>query len=282
LLVENESITPENVTLRFSVSDTGIGIPADKREAILLPFVQVDTSKKRKYGGAGLGLSVSSRLIDLMGGRLWFESELGKGSTFHFTAQFGRPAPSAGGPTEAAAAGAEARAEDRAANEARAALAKRGPLRILVAEDNPINQKLIVRLLQKEGHAVSVANNGEEALAAVARQEFDLVLMDVQMPVIDGFEATAEIRRQELESGRRQPIVALTAHAMRGDREKCLEAGMDGYVAKPIRQDELLIAMAAAVGAAASRELVHAAAPDRESSRQEGATSQDRERNDAR
>jgi CheY-like chemotaxis protein len=127
-----------------------------------------------------------------------------------------------------------------------AAAPPRGPkLRILVAEDNPINQMLALRLLEKAGHSAAAAGNGEEVLAAIARESFDLVLMDVQMPVMDGFEATALIRQQEKGTGRHLPIVAMTAHAMKGDREKCLEAGMDGYVAKPIEREELFTAIAA-------------------------------------
>ncbi len=123
-----------------------------------------------------------------------------------------------------------------------------GPrLRILVAEDNPINQMLAVRILEKAGHSVAVAGNGEEALTAVAREPFDLVLMDVQMPVMDGFEATALLRQQERKTGRRLPVLAMTAHAMKGDRERCLKAGMDGYVAKPVQKQELFDAIAAAV-----------------------------------
>jgi CheY-like chemotaxis protein len=123
------------------------------------------------------------------------------------------------------------------------------PLHILVVEDNTINKQLVVRLLQKAGHSVAVAENGEQALRAVADDHFDVVLMDVQMPVMDGFEATAAIRRNEQQSGRHLPIVALTAHAMQGDREKCLAAGMDGYISKPIRNSELFAAIAAATGA---------------------------------
>jgi CheY-like chemotaxis protein len=122
-------------------------------------------------------------------------------------------------------------------------------LRVLVVDDNPINQKLVVRLLQKAGHAVQVADDGRQAVQAATRDDFDVVLMDVQMPVMDGFEATAAIRRNEQPSGRRLPIIALTAHAMQGDREKCIEAGMDGYLAKPIQTNELFAALAAATGA---------------------------------
>ena len=241
LLIEAEQLSADSATLRFSVSDTGIGIPPEKRDVLFVPFSQVDTSKTRKYGGAGLGLAVSARLVQLMGGRIWFESDPGKGSTFHFTARFSRPAPAA----ETAAAIETEHAPSPAPMPA--------PCRVLVVEDNPINQKLVVRILQNAGHSVATANNGEEALAAVAREDFDLVLMDVQMPVMDGFEATAEIRRREQGAGRRLPIVALTAHAMPGDREKCLEAGMDAYVAKPIQKGELFAAMAAA-GAKCSEE----------------------------
>ena len=241
LRVELEELLSENACLRFTVSDTGIGIPADKRESLFLPFMQVDSSKTRKFGGAGMGLAVSARLVEMMGGRIWFESELGQGSSFHFTASFGRPPARL--PLDAPRATAAVTAGEGQAEGAAAASSAAAPMRILVAEDNPINQQLIARLLQKAGHAVTVTNDGEEALAAVAKENFDLVLMDVQMPVLDGFEATAEIRRREIGTGRRLPIVALTAHAMQGDREQCLDAGMDGYVAKPIRTGELFAAI---------------------------------------
>ncbi len=356
-----------DTALHFEVRDTGIGIPTEKQALIFEAFAQADTSTTRKYGGTGLGLTISSHLIGLMGGRIWVESTPGQGSTFHFTARFGlapapRPAPalslddlpvlvvddnatnrrileemlgnwrmrpalatsgeaalaalrqaaaagepfplvlldahmpgldgfsvadmilhspelagtiiviltSAGLPGDAAhcrelgiAASvmkpfkqselldAILTALDRSVRGvAPRAAAERPPpraagraLRILLAEDNVVNQKLAVRLLEKQGHSVTVAGNGREALVALTAEPFDLVLMDVQMPEMDGLEATAQIRRAEQGSGRHVPIVAMTAHAMKGDRERCLAAGMDGYVSKPIQPGELFEAV---------------------------------------
>jgi signal transduction histidine kinase/ActR/RegA family two-component response regulator len=218
--------------LHFQVRDTGIGIPANKQEAIFEAFTQADSSTTRKYGGTGLGLTISAHLVARMGGQIWVESEVGRGSTFHFTARFrlsNRP--------EAAV-----RATDRMDTWSLPERRRR-PLRILLAEDNPVNQKLVVCLLEKEGHAVVVAGNGREALAILERQTFDLVLMDVQMPEMDGFEAAAAVRRSEQETGRHLPILAMTAYAMKGDRERCLQAGMDSYVPKPIHPRELFEAI---------------------------------------
>ena len=375
VVVAVESLQEAAVCLQFTVRDTGIGIPADKQGLLFRPFSQADSSMSRKYGGTGLGLAISAQIVGKMKGRVWFESEAGKGSQFYFTAWFDRrtaPLPKRASlqpaglhdlrvliiddnatnrlivrnmlahwglrPAEAdsGAAGLEAlqaafkagdpfglilldvmmpvmdgfevlarirempeisrpvimmlSSRDQPGDAARAhefgatayivkpirpselldAIIKamgeaveppaepttaaatpatpavqQPPLRILVAEDNSINQMLAVRMLEKAGHSVAVANNGQEAAAAVARDSFDLVLMDVQMPVMDGFEATALIRRQEAGTGRHLPIVAMTAHAMKGDRQKCLAAGMDGYVAKPVQKAELLAAIAA-------------------------------------
>ena len=359
------------VNLRFTVRDTGIGIPADKQAGLFQPFTQADASTTRKYGGTGLGLTISARLVEMLGGRIWFESEAGRGSTFHFTARFGlqaapvaartpllpadvkglrvlvvddnatnrriqtklltrwgmRPTDVDGGTLALAslrdAAATEApfglilldvrmpgmdgfavlerirelpetdrptilmlssvdqrgdiararqlgaaaylhkpinpselldsimstlgHSRERANTPAVPPVPSAGNLRILVAEDNPVNQLLAVRTLEKAGHSVAVANNGEEALGALGRETFDLILMDVHMPLMDGFQATARIRQQEQGTGRHMPIVAMTAHAIKGDRERCLEAGMDGYVAKPVRNSELFAAIADAV-----------------------------------
>lgn len=358
------------LALHFTVSDTGIGIPKDKLEMIFDPFAQADSSTTRKYGGTGLGLTISSRLVRMMGGQIWVESEEGRGSHFHFTVRLqiadqkeiklGNPAPPemlrgvrvlvvddnrtnlrilegmlkrwemiptcAESGELALAELASARSEGRAfglivadmhmprmdgfelvehirekpelcaatimmltsaghrgdaercqklgvsayllkpirQSELREAIAKvlgarqqegmiplvtryslgdardrSEILRILVAEDNLVNQRLVVRLLEKRGHRVVVAANGKDALEALERETFDIILMDVQMPEMDGFEATAAIREKEKSNGLHQIIVALTAHAMKGDREKCLAAGMDGYLSKPIRPQEL-------------------------------------------
>jgi signal transduction histidine kinase/DNA-binding response OmpR family regulator len=365
---------PAPLTLHFTVTDTGIGIPAQKQAAIFDPFTQADASTTRKYGGTGLGLTISARLVELMGGRIWVASEAGRGTTFHFTAEFGIPAAGEAalprpdtfdlsrlrgqtalvvddnatnrrivaellaswgvkpvvvnsGPAALAAlreamdrrepfafaildammpemdgfdlaseiqrhpewigttlmmlssAGVGSDRDRCGALGIRSYLTKpvkqsdlldaimtalgepppRSPvaepapapasrgrsLRILVAEDNAVNQKLAVRLLEQAGHTVAVAGNGIEALARLEQEAFDLALMDVQMPEMGGFEATAVIRDRERATGGRLPILALTAHAMKGDRERCLQAGMDGYVAKPIQRGELFAAIRA-------------------------------------
>jgi CheY-like chemotaxis protein/HPt (histidine-containing phosphotransfer) domain-containing protein/anti-sigma regulatory factor (Ser/Thr protein kinase) len=360
--------------VRFAVTDTGIGIPPDRLQAVFEPFTQADGSTTRKYGGTGLGLTISARLVELMGGRIWAESEVGRGSTFHFTAQLAAvaddppalPAAAAGlavlvaddhpvarraaadtltafglRPTavpdgaaalaeleRAAAAGtpyplalldggmpgadgfavaAAARERrltagpvlvllasgDPAADADRCRRAGAGyllkpvrradlvravrsavepdasvssrtpppraigtgrsaairPLRVLLVDDNPFNQKVAVMKLERAGHAVRVAGCGNDALAALADGTFDLMLTDVQMPDMDGFELTAAVRAAEAGTGRRLPVVAMTAHAMSGYRERCLAAGMDGYVAKPVRDDDLWRAIREAVPA---------------------------------
>jgi signal transduction histidine kinase/DNA-binding response OmpR family regulator len=370
LKVQVEAATEHDRTLWLTVADSGIGIPQEKLELIFDPFCQADSSTTRKYGGTGLGLTISSRLVGMMGGRIWAESEVGKGSQFHFTARVGiadtkvieigaiappeilravrvlvvddnrtnrrilegmlgrwemksssvadgkealtklSDAQEAGEPfalilmdmhmpgmdgfelierirhgphastatimmlTSAGHRGDAARCQELGVaayllkpirqSELREAIARllgarekkgaiplitryslqdaREPgtsLRILLAEDNPVNQRLASHLLEKRGHSVVVAANGREALEALKKGRFDLMFMDVQMPVMDGFEATRAIRKLEVGSGIRLPIVALTAHAMKGDREKCMAAGMDGYLTKPIRPQEL-------------------------------------------
>jgi signal transduction histidine kinase/DNA-binding response OmpR family regulator len=360
-----EASHEQATSLHFVVRDTGIGIPAEKREAIFDAFTQVDSSTARKYGGTGLGLTISSRLVRAMGGRIWVESEAGQGSRFHFTVQFGvssrrnadsppaeasslrgvrvlivddnatnrrilvetvtrwgmnptmagsgpealdklRQAASKGAPfplvlsdvqmpemdgyslleklrdgsglgaprmvlltssgqggalgrklgaagyltkpirqSELRAAILEALDTSVAARSRTAASTDHSPtghsrrLRVLVVEDNAVNQQLARRLLEKRGHIAVLADDGREALRALELQDFDLVLMDVQMPGMDGFEATAEIRHREKADGQHRIIVAMTAHAMKGDRERCLECGMDDYVAKPLQTREL-------------------------------------------
>jgi PAS domain S-box-containing protein len=364
----------EGVELHFSVKDTGCGIPADKLERIFEAFEQADMSTTRKYGGTGLGLTISSQIIELMGGRIWVESKLDEGSTFQFTSKFGvQAAPSkskamrrpeellhlpvlivddnatnrrilqemlsnwrmkptvvdggrvalaemqravdAGEPyplvlldammpeMDGFALAAEIKKRPEFAGAVLMMLSSAGqagdgarcrqlgiqtyltkpikqsdlldailnvlsltfhhddgheppiqpphaatrPLRILLAEDNAVNQMLAVRLLEKRGHNVVVAGNGKQAVAAVENNPFDVILMDVQMPLLNGFEATAAIRAREAGSPKRTPIIAMTAHAMKGDREKCLAAGMDGYVSKPVQATELYEAISSIV-----------------------------------
>jgi len=377
LRVELESQSDEEARLHFAVTDTGIGIPADKQQTIFEAFAQVDGSTTRKYGGTGLGLAISSQLVEAIGGRIWVESAPGKGSTFHFTACLGlrkgapavpcaavdlrgmpvlvvddsatnlrileeillhwqmKPALANGGWTALAAmeraldagkpfplmlvdaqmpdmdgfalaqqvrqnprlagatimmltsagqSGDAARCRElgiaaylvkpikqselldailmalskpsRVCGTARPAPAglvtrhslreARRKLRILLAEDNVVNQELVSRLLQKRGHAVVAVRSGREALAALQEPPdgaFDAALMDVQMPEMDGFEATKLIREKEKTTGVHLPIIAMTAHAMKGDRERCLAAGMDQYISKPIQREELFAAI---------------------------------------
>jgi len=220
-------LTEASIRLSCAVRDTGIGIPADRLGSIFEAFEQADGSTTRKYGGTGLGLSISQRLVEMMGGRIWAESEPGLGSTFKFELEM-QPAPCA---------------DPKAASPAQPAAAPAGKstygLRILVAEDNLVNQKLTSLLLAKRNHQVTLVDDGEKAVSAFQSQPFDLILMDVQMPVKDGFAAVADIRRLEGGASPRMPIIAMTAHAMKGDRERCLEAGMDGYVSKPIHPQNL-------------------------------------------
>jgi protein-histidine pros-kinase len=379
--VRSERSTDNSLYLRFSVRDTGIGIPADKHRQIFDAFSQADTSTTRRFGGTGLGLAICNRLVQLMDGRIWVESEVGKGSSFHFTSRFGlaqeasvlmQPIlPALSGmpvlvvddcPTNAkfvaeivrswqmsptiAFSGGEALARLKEAHdgnqpfqlmlldahmpppdgfeiaasfreaasnleriimmvradkqredaarckdlhvgphlvkpvspssvfdaimvalhveprgdeggepfdleiEGEAGLATEQAMDILLVEDNPVNQTMALRLLQRKGHRVTVANNGQEAVEHFERDRFDVILMDVQMPVMGGMEATEAIRAREMRRSwvhargwRRTPIVAMTAHAMQGDRERCLEAGMDEYVSKPIRPADLYAAI---------------------------------------
>ena len=368
LRIEKEAILDSHGLLHFQVRDTGIGIAAEKQASIFDPFSQADGSTTRRYGGTGLGLTISRRLVKMMGGTIWIESKEGNGSTFHFTARFGivrSAAPEAAPPANTldgvkvlivddnatnrrilsmmlaswgmrvsiASSGKEGlklMADEHAAGEdfplvvtdlqmpdmsgfgfveqirarqdspnaalvmlcsggqrgdgdrclelgIKAYLTKpirqdelrqaiqsvlapqggadkatlvtrhtireqhepRGCLRVLLAEDNPVNQKVMVRMLEKRGHFVAVAGNGREAVQALERETFDLVLMDVQMPEMDGYEATSAIRANERGGTRRQPIFALTAHAMKGVQERCIAAGMDGYLTKPIGAKDL-------------------------------------------
>jgi two-component system sensor histidine kinase/response regulator len=369
LKVRLEKEESHECVLHFTVADTGIGVPLEKQKLIFDPFSQADTSTTRKYGGTGLGLTISARLVGMMGGKIWMESEVGKGTQFHFTTRMGsrgeavpigtiappevlrgakvlvvddnrtnrrilegmlrrwemnltlveggeealtklseaqregkpyvliltdvhmpgmdgfelveqvRRRPELSAPTILMLTSAGQRGDAERCrelgvaayllkpirqSELREAIARvlgareqtgaiplvtryslqdardlETVLRVLVAEDNPVNQRLAVRLLEKRGHRVVVAANGLEALDALAKDTFDLVFMDVQMPEMGGFEATAGIRERERGTARHQVVIALTAHAMKGDRDRCLACGMDGYLSKPIRPQEL-------------------------------------------
>jgi signal transduction histidine kinase/ActR/RegA family two-component response regulator/HAMP domain-containing protein len=206
----------------FSVSDSGVGIAAEKLDMIFTPFSQADSSISRRFGGTGLGLAIAQRLVAMMDGSLWVESTPGHGSTFHFRVLLhpaAAPITSRPAPLAAVRAGA----------------------RVLVVEDTPVNQRLAQTLLAKRGYLVELANDGLEALDKTREEDFDLILMDMQMPNMDGLEATERIRARERETGRpRTPIVAMTANAQEVDRQRCLAAGMDDFIAKPFRADELL------------------------------------------
>ncbi len=229
LHVSLDSRTTDSARLRFSVADTGIGIEASKQRRIFEAFSQADGSATRQYGGTGLGLTISARIVQMMGGTIHLTSEPGKGSTFSFELSLKLQSDDSKPAQNAMLEPTKHPLETPPAAE------PRSPLHVLLAEDNLVNQRVAQRLLEKNGHAVVVANNGLEALARYEAAQFDIVLMDVQMPEMDGFAATAAIRQLQETNGTHVPIVAVTAHAMKGDRERCLAAGMDGYVSKPIR-----------------------------------------------
>ncbi|MEO1084285.1 MAG: response regulator, partial [Acidobacteriota bacterium] len=211
--------------LKVAVRDSGIGLEAHDLQRLFEPFTQADASTTRRFGGTGLGLAISHHLVELMGGRLDVDSKLGEGSTFSLTARM-RTAerdPTDEAPTPVVAG-------------------RHGDFEILIAEDNAINRHLLEAQLDELGYRYSAVTNGDEAVRAVGEMHFDLVLMDCQMPELDGYAATEHIRQREV-GARHLPIVALTAHAMAGDREKCLAAGMDDYLAKPFTQEQLALVL---------------------------------------
>jgi PAS domain S-box-containing protein len=237
------------VTLRFSIADTGIGIDRGQALALFSPFVQADASTTRKYGGTGLGLSISKQLVEMMGGKIGFDSKVGEGSTFWFTAIFDRPAGSVCSVIVQESPAVREQAGTLGSSR-RTFVQARAGARILVAEDNLTNQRVFRAQLAKLGYACHIVDNGAEAIAALHRDRYDLVLMDCQMPQMDGFEATRRIR----ELGKRDvPIVAITANAMSGDRERCIEAGMNDYIPKPMQLNRLAEVLAKWVSVAPSK-----------------------------
>jgi signal transduction histidine kinase/AmiR/NasT family two-component response regulator len=242
--------------IRLTVADTGIGIAPDKHAAIFEAFSQADGSTSRQFGGTGLGLSISGRLVELMAGRIWVESEPNAGSRFFVEVTLDLARVDEASPLPVAAAGARpvasAQALTPAGPETRHTPAA-GPVigkHVLVAEDNVVNQRLVIELLHRRGHRVTMAATGQEVIAAIERERFDLILMDLQMPGMSGEEATAAIRARERETGGHLQIIAVTAHAMPGDQERCLAAGMDGYLTKPINRSALYAAVEQGVPAA--------------------------------
>ena len=223
----SEPVPGGTVRLHFSVRDTGIGIAHEAAERLFRPFEQADASTSRRFGGTGLGLAISAHIVETMHGLIWVESVPGKGSTFHFTARFAVPATDDG----------------RAAPAATPETVAMCPMAILVAEDNQINQMVVRVMLERMGHRVVLATNGNEAITKWRSGRFDVILMDVQMPELDGLDATRAIRFAETTSGAHVPIIAMTAHAMETDRERCYACGMDGYVSKPISRAAVVEAL---------------------------------------
>jgi len=224
--------TAENCHLEFQIEDTGIGISEEAQKIIFHEFTQADSSHTREYGGTGLGLSISHRIVEKLGGKLRVSSERGKGSTFSFSATFSLTESTDKSETETDFP--EPSPDNNLSRKA---------LHILLVEDNQLNRKVVLKMLEKEGCKIDVAVNGKDALSKLKltapieeRPKYDLILMDIQMPVMDGLLATAEIRKHDPHV----PVIALTAHAMKGDREKFITAGMNDYLPKPIQRQELI------------------------------------------
>ncbi len=211
----------ESALLHFMVKDTGIGIPQEKHGKIFEDFTQADSSMTRTYGGTGLGTTISKKLVELMGGEIWFESIPGKGSTFHFTIKFCY------------------RKQDKA-KEVTPVMDGMPPLNILLAEDNEMNQMIITDILKMNGHDVTIAEDGRKAIDLWQKGDYDLILMDLKMPEVNGWEASMEIRRIEKTKGGHIPIIAVTATVIKDELKKCLVVGMDDYITKAIDSQELM------------------------------------------
>jgi signal transduction histidine kinase/DNA-binding response OmpR family regulator len=229
--VNGRRLDEDQYEIHFAVSDTGIGIPQERLDQIFEPFSQVDGSLTRKHGGIGLSLGISKRLVEALGGKMWVESSIGTGSTFHFTVPLATNPKTTTEPTPTAAAASQHQFDSH--------MAQHHPLEILLVEDNKVNQKVTLHLLERLGYGADVAGNGQEALTALQQKKYDVVLMDIQMPEMDGLEATQRIH-QQWPPEKRPWIVAMTAHALRGNREHYLANDMDDYISKPIRVEDLV------------------------------------------
>jgi signal transduction histidine kinase/ActR/RegA family two-component response regulator len=227
--VRLEKLDAQAAAIHFSVTDTGIGLSQEQQARLFLPFSQVDSSTTRKFGGTGLGLAISKQLVQRMGGTIKVNSQQGQGSRFEFSLNL----------KHAPALNTQIKVDDAQPTQPTSTLRD---ARILLVEDNEINLELAMELLSMSGLQISVAHNGQEAIDALLEHEFDGVLMDCQMPVMDGYEATRRIR--EIDRFRDLPIIAMTANTMKGDREKVLEVGMNDYIAKPLDPDLMLSIMA--------------------------------------
>jgi CheY-like chemotaxis protein len=228
------SETEEDIELRCSIRDTGIGLSEETRKRLFQPFVQEDASTTRRYGGTGLGLAICRNLVELMGGHIGVTSSPGQGSTFWFTFRLARQSSPAVEKTK----------DEQGSQLSRPVSPSSPDVRVLLAEDNPVNQLVAMCQLRKLGYPVDAVNDGAKAVEAWRRGVYRIILMDCQMPGVDGYQATQQIRVLEQE-GRLTPtrIIAMTANAMQGDRESCLAAGMDDYVSKPVKEEELLAAL---------------------------------------
>ena len=235
----NKSRECRSIHLHFAVQDTGIGIPPERMNRLFQSFSQVDMSTTRKYGGTGLGLAISRKLVEIMGGQIWVESELHKGSTFHFSVPVDVAPASSPGSKETSSpylCPPLYQAQEQRVGDSLGEIY--GEFRILIAEDNEVNKRVIKKMLKKLGFQADIANDGQDVLTALEKQRYDLILMDVQMPRMDGLEAASLIRKRWPHA--EQPyIVALTACALEGDRDRCLDAGMDGYISKPVKMGDL-------------------------------------------
>ena len=238
---EEECQVGHGIHLHFAVQDTGIGIPPERINRLFQSFSQVDMSTTRKYGGTGLGLAICQKLVGIMGGRIWVESELGKGSTFHFSVPVDIDyslASSLGGKDASSPCLRQSLCQAQGRTEGDFHKEINDELRILIAEDNEVNKRVIKKMLRKLGFRADIADDGQEVLEALEKQHYDLILMDIQMPKMDGLEAAGMIRKRWPLA--EQPcIIALTACALEGDRERCLDAGMDGYISKPVKMEDL-------------------------------------------